>query len=261
MKLLLINSSYRDNGNTGTIMKLLEHHLVEKVKKQEESLEIDHVWLKDLDITTCKGCRVCFQISESKCPLKDDLLKLYEKMKQADGIVLGSPVYVEDVNGSMKNFIDRMAFSCHRPFLAGKPVLLIVTSGSFATNHAVRTMSGAISAWGGIVSGSSSYQMGAIMKEETAKRRFSEKARSQSLLLIQAIKDKKPSVLSLVSFADQQRYWLKEENQNSIDFLYWKEKGWLEKKCYYYDTKIKHSIRMLLARILGQTAFRLYAKG
>ncbi len=260
MKLLIMHGSYRKNGNTGTIVKLLQQHLTEEAKKLEETVDIEVISFSEQQIEVCKGCRACFDHSEQSCPQKDDVLKLYETMKQADGIILGSPVYVEDVTGSMKNWIDRMAFSCHRPFLSGKPVLLFVTSGAKTTNHAVRTMGAAISAWGGVIAGSSYYQMGELMSSETAKRRFGEKIRRQSILLLQAVKNGKPSLYSLVAFTIQQMYWRRKEDDNSVDYRYWKEHGWLEQKCYYYDSDSKRGLRLHMARILGLLAGRYYVR-
>lgn len=260
MKLVIIHSSYRKNGNTETIVKLLEQQLTKEANSLGDTVEIEEIALSDLQIETCRGCRACFNISEQSCPLKDEVLPLYDKLKQADGIILGSPVYVEDINGSMKNFIDRMAFNCHRPFLSGKPVMLFVTSGSKTSSHAIRTLGSAVSSWGGVISGTSSFSMGELMNMEVAKRRFGERVRRQSILLLQAIRKTKPSVYSLIAFTIQQTVWKQEEDNNSVDYRYWKEQGWLEKKCFYYRKDEKYGIRVRLIRLFGLLAGRYYVR-
>lgn len=96
--------------------------------KENIILEIERISLGQLDLNTCRGCRVCFDKGEEKCPLKDDVLSIRDKMILADGILAASPVYVEDVNGIMKNWIDRMAFNCHRPAFAGKSAYIGLSS-------------------------------------------------------------------------------------------------------------------------------------
>jgi hypothetical protein len=55
--------------------------------------------LAEMDIRTCRGCRICFDKGEESCPLKDDLLAIRRRIEAAELLVLGSPVYVEDGNG------------------------------------------------------------------------------------------------------------------------------------------------------------------
>lgn len=260
MKLVIINSSYRKYGNTDVIIKLLKEQLHKEAGNLGDTVEIEEISLSELQIETCRGCRVCFNNSELSCPLKDEVLSIYEKLKQADGMILGSPVYVEDINGSMKNWIDRMAFNCHRPFLSGKPVMLFVTSGRAASNHSIRTLSTAIGTWGGIITGTSIYRMGELMSSDTAKRRYGERVRRQSILLLQAIKRGKPSVYSLVAFTVQQAIWRREGDNNSFDYRYWKEQGWLEKRCYYYRKQQKCNIKIRLARLLGLLVSRYFIR-
>ncbi len=124
MKIISLVSSYRINGNTNTAVSLIEKQLLSIADKENIALEVEKIQLGHLDIKTCCGCRVCFDKGEGKCPLKDDLLEIWDKIHQTDGILVASPVYVEDVNGIMKNWIDRMAFNCHRPAFAGKTVYI-----------------------------------------------------------------------------------------------------------------------------------------
>lgn len=56
------------------------------------------------DIQFCRGCRIYFDKGEELCPIKNGLLNIRDKINSADGIILASPVYVEDINGIMKNW-------------------------------------------------------------------------------------------------------------------------------------------------------------
>ena len=85
MKVLAINSSARKDGNTA----LLINTVFEELKK--EGIETEMVQLAGKVIEPCKACWVCG--GRKNCVHKKDLFQeIYEKMTQADGILLGSPV-------------------------------------------------------------------------------------------------------------------------------------------------------------------------
>ena len=117
MKILTCVGSYRKNGNTARVVGLIEEQLQKVAAHNNEALEIETVYLGHHDIGICRGCRVCFDKGEEQCPLSDDLLAIKSKIKESDGIIIASPVYVNDVNGIVKNWIDRLAHVCHRPDL------------------------------------------------------------------------------------------------------------------------------------------------
>lgn len=60
--------------------------------KDNITLEVERIQLSHFDIKMCHGCRACFDKGEEKCPLKDELLVIWEKIHQADGILTASPV-------------------------------------------------------------------------------------------------------------------------------------------------------------------------
>lgn len=102
MKVLAINGSPHAKGNTfhalniiGTL--LLEHGI---------DFEIEHVGHKA--IHGCIGCGHCRNTKDERCHMQDDgVNEAIQKMKVADGILLGSPVYYSGVAGTMKCFLDR----------------------------------------------------------------------------------------------------------------------------------------------------------
>lgn len=72
------------------------------------------------NINLCKGCRLCF--NEGKCPLEsvDDIRNIKRDMIEADVVLWISPVYANNVSGTMKNYIDRISEWLHTMELAGK---------------------------------------------------------------------------------------------------------------------------------------------
>ena len=175
MKLLLINSSGRTAGNTARVMDLLEQNFMKIARETALDLTCERISLTQLSLKPCIGCRACFDRGESSCPQQDDLLMLYEKMREADGYVIASPIYVEDVNGILKTMIDRMAFLCHRPALYGKSALLFTTSGIGSSRHALTTMTKGFGTWGIKTAATMQFSLGALTAREEVAVRYEKK--------------------------------------------------------------------------------------
>lgn len=83
------------------------HYLVEKVLKvagRGENYDTEIVTLADKNLQYCTSC---FKCNTDPCPIQDDMQTIYPKLLKADAIILGSPVYIYNVSGRMKTFIDR----------------------------------------------------------------------------------------------------------------------------------------------------------
>lgn len=255
MRIVSIVSSGRKSGNTERIVRRMEEELLNMAAEKNIKIELEQIHLGSLDIKFCRGCRVCFDKGEELCPLKDDFLSIRDKISQADGIILASPVYVEDINGIMKNWIDRMAFNCHRPAFAGKTAVIITTSGGGSTNHALRTMKSALIAWGFGIPAQSKFRTGALMEDEQINLSCGSKIKASAGKLFNTINNKrgeKPSFYSLVVFKVQQKFWQKaKEGQTTYDYLYWKNNGWIEKSCSYYIYHKSNPIKIKFAGIVG----------
>lgn len=97
-------------------------------------------------IQDCKGCEAC--ILSDRCPIKDDVIGILEKLGQADGIILTSPVYMAGVSGQLKRFIDRTCKWYHRPELVKKPVLLMTTTAGGYADEVLDYMEKVATFWG-----------------------------------------------------------------------------------------------------------------
>jgi len=84
----------------------------------EAGAETDMIDLCDLRVTPCTACDACSL--NGVCVNDDDVPSIIERMKEADGIVFASPVYIDNVSGQMKIFFDRLADAIHYQLLAGK---------------------------------------------------------------------------------------------------------------------------------------------
>jgi multimeric flavodoxin WrbA len=258
MRILACVGSYRKNGNTAQVVGVIKEHLHTVAARNNEPLDIETVYLGHQDIRPCRGCRVCFDKGEEKCPLRDDLLAIKAKMKEADGLVVASPVYVNDVNGIVKNWIDRLAHVSHRPEFAGKCVYLVATVGDGPTNHALRTLNTALRTWGFYIVGQAGFKTGALMKQDEIEARYREKTERIAQRLFHAIRERRfarPSFLSLMTFKIQQRYWQRND-QDSIDYQYWKQCGWTEPHREFYIQHKTNRLKVASARFAGAVIAR-----
>ena len=106
MKIVAINGSH--TGKRG-----YTHFLIEKLLKgvKKEGAECEEITLAKLNINICKGCGVCNTKKHLlKCIYeeKDDVAMIFNKMREADIIIYATPIYVFNMSGLMKVFIDRM---------------------------------------------------------------------------------------------------------------------------------------------------------
>ena len=262
MKILVMVGSYRKNGNTAQIVGLIRDHLDNIAASTNRTIEVETVFLGHQQIGLCRGCRVCFDQGEEKCPLKDDLLLIKSKMKQADGLLVASPVYVDDVSGTVKNWIDRLAHVCHRPEFAGKSAYLVVTVGSTPTGNALKTLRTALSTWGCHIVGLSGFKTGALMKPAEINARFQKQAEVIAQKFYQDIQEQKfarPSFLSLMMFKIQQWSWARRTLEDTVDVRYWKEQGWFEPRCDFYIPHRASRVKVVLARLTGAVLARFFA--
>jgi len=259
MKILACVGSYRKRGNTARIVALIEEQLQQVAARANEPLEFETVYLGHHDIGLCRGCRVCFDKGEDKCPLADELPAIKAKMQAADGLVVASPVYVDDVSGTTKNWIDRLAHVCHRPEFAGKSVYLVATTGSSPTGHAIRTLRTAMLCWGFYVAGEAGFKTGALMPQKELEAQYGPRAKEIAQALFRTIREEKflrPTFLSLMTFKIQQRAY-QQADKDSIDFKYWRDQGWLDPRRTFFTREEANRAKVGLARLTGAVVARL----
>ncbi|MCX7710655.1 MAG: flavodoxin family protein [Clostridia bacterium] len=119
MKILAIVGSSK-SGNTTEVLKYFEKKLTEIIP-----CNFEYLYLSDYDIDFCTGCHNCIFIGEDRCPHFLVVKSIEDRMLSADAVILATPGYMFSVTGIMKNFLDHVAYNCHRPKYFGRKAFLI----------------------------------------------------------------------------------------------------------------------------------------
>ncbi|AQS58075.1 flavodoxin family protein [Desulforamulus ferrireducens] len=102
MKVVAINGSPNKQGNTYHALKLVLDEL------EKEGIETEIIQVGHKAISGCLACGQCIKNKNERCAItSDDVNEWIQKMKAADGILLGSPVHYSAIAGNMKSFLDR----------------------------------------------------------------------------------------------------------------------------------------------------------
>jgi len=105
MKVIAFNGSPRLDGNTTILLKKVLSEL------ENAGIETEIIQLGGSKLQGCTACGSCRKSEIGRCIITDDILnECIEKIKSADGVLLGSPVYFSDVTTEMKAFIDRVGY-------------------------------------------------------------------------------------------------------------------------------------------------------
>jgi multimeric flavodoxin WrbA len=131
MKVLLINGSPRKNGETAASLSMVEKVLL------EAGMETEWFHIGKAPVRGCCHCNSCEKTY--RCVFTDDICNsLIEKCLEADGIIIGSPVYFAGPNGALCALLDRVFYAASNfgRLLAGKPGAAVATcwrAGATAT--------------------------------------------------------------------------------------------------------------------------------
>jgi multimeric flavodoxin WrbA len=102
MKVLAFNGSPKKEGNTWHAIRMVTAEL------EKEGIETEIIQVGNRPISGCIACNQCAKNKNEQCVLPDDQVNQWlQQMKQADGILLGSPVHFSAMAGTMKSFLDR----------------------------------------------------------------------------------------------------------------------------------------------------------
>ena len=127
MKVLLLNGSPKTSGNTAFALE----QMAQVFADQGIDAEILHVGNQAI-----RGCIACNSCSKTgRCVFDDCVNQISDKFEQADGLVLGSPVYYASANATLISLLDRMFYSSNfdKRMKVGASIVVARRGGCSAT--------------------------------------------------------------------------------------------------------------------------------
>ncbi|MDD6347636.1 MAG: flavodoxin family protein [Lachnospiraceae bacterium] len=127
MKVLMLNGSPKAGGNTGMALQEMKKVFI------ENGIDVDLITVGNQAVRGCVGCGGC--AASGKCVTDDIVNDLTERLKEADGVVVGSPVYYASANATLVAVLDRL-FTCNQTDLrmkVGASVVVARRGGCSAT--------------------------------------------------------------------------------------------------------------------------------
>lgn len=134
MKILLINGSPHKSGNTYLALNEVAHEL------EQNGIETEIVSIGTKPVRGCIACSTCKTKGNNRCVFDDDLCnEVSAKMAACDGLIVGSPVYYGQPNGTLMALIQRMLYSNGAAF-AGKPAAGVAVCRRGGATAALQTL-------------------------------------------------------------------------------------------------------------------------
>ncbi|WP_461206213.1 flavodoxin family protein [Clostridium sp. DL1XJH146] len=219
-KILLINASNRKR-NTYSLLSSIGEIL------KNNGFETELITLSDYKIDYCKGCEVC--ILKDKCVIKDDASIIMKKIIDCDGLVIGTPVYLNNMTGILKSFIDRTCSWFHRSEVAQKPTLLLANTQGSGIDSTLNSIKEVMVQWGVALAGTLS------RNGRTFNKPIDENEISKFIKLINnGGRGYSPSFKQINTYNVQRTL---ATNIFPVDKEYWQNKGWIENS-YFPGAKV-----------------------
>lgn len=192
----------------------------------EAGAETEIVDLCDLHVTPCTACEACSL--NGICINDDDVPPLLGRMKEADGIILASPVYIDNVSGQMKVFFDRLADAIHYQVFAGKYGCSVSTTHTSGGDEVVAYLNHVLNYLGIVSVGGIGIATGGDMEVVEAKASGARVlGRKLAGAMINGVSDKKQEE----EIADNREFFkdMVIENQalRTDDYKRWVRMGWI----------------------------------
>lgn len=186
MKVVAILGSPRKDGNTAHAFKIAHKEF------EKEGIDFEIVHIGNKMIHGCLACKQCAKNRDEKCVITNDITnETIQKMKDADAIILGSPVYFAGIAGTMKSFLDRAFYvaSANGGLFRGKVAGAITSVRRSGGSHTIDGLNHYIT-FGEMIVATSSYwnivhgrDEGEMLKDEEGVQTIQVLARNMAWLL------------------------------------------------------------------------------
>lgn len=204
-----------------------------------ESVQVEYIMLGKYGISECTGCHNCIKKGEAFCHEHQRISELLNKMINADGVILATPVYNQQVTALMKKFMDYNTYLWHRPALFGIKFLGI-SSGGGMFKPVFKYLKMNVENWGGIWVdglGVPHYESLTEKYKQKSNQDFSRKAKS----FLEVLKIKtlpKPSMGRLLWFNMWKMNAEAAKEDIVKDYTHWTKTNWFAMD-YYYTIKVR----------------------
>jgi multimeric flavodoxin WrbA len=124
-----IGSHHKEHSATRRFVQMI----IDSILQKDTSIVSNIYSAGEIRMNFCRGCWACSVTGYCPHDRTDDMGMINDKLRDADVVILGSPVYEMNVSGQMKTFLDRHLTWFHRLTLAGKAGMAVMTSGGPVT--------------------------------------------------------------------------------------------------------------------------------
>lgn len=100
-RIVVLVGSVRKGGNTELLAKAF-------ADGAGQDNEVELLSVADYNVHPCIGCNYCYLSEGSRCVQQDDMVKIYDMLRQADTVIVASPVYFYGISAQLKALIDRL---------------------------------------------------------------------------------------------------------------------------------------------------------
>lgn len=208
----------------------------EELSRQGE-VEFEEFFLPQAMPKLCNGCFACILKDPELCPHREYIAPVERAMREADGLLISTPVYVMDVTAHLKALLDHFGFCflIHRPFpeMFWKSALVVSTTAGAGTGDAIATVRRSFENWGisrvfscGFAMRAKSWQEMPARRQESIKKNLE---KSADRFYRSLGKKPRPSLKFQAMFRVM-REIDKKWPDGHIDKEYWRRHGWLDGK-------------------------------
>ena len=241
--LAFVGSPRNEESWTYKYMRIIEQRMA-----AIQPVEFEYIFVQRLNVPFCDGCLKCVSVGESACPDFGIIGPIAEKMDQADGLILGSPIHTFNITGLMKNFVEYFMYKRNRPSFFGKKAVVTATASGGGHTVVLDFLEQTANAWGcDVVS-----RVG-ISSAQTHKLPYIEKmnavAEEVASTFIREINKGElgsPKFRHLMNFRAMQN--MTRNQPDSVNLSYWKKHNWMDAE-YYTNVPINAFARMMAGYI------------
>jgi multimeric flavodoxin WrbA len=228
----------RKNGSTYSSVEIFKNELL----KLGEFEFTEYILPKDMP-HFCNGCFTCFFKGEDKCPHAQYVAPIAASLREADGIILSTPVYGCEVSGAMKALFDHLCYMWfpHRPMeeMFTKVGMVITTTAGAGAKTTIKTMKKNLSYWGakriysyGAAVAASSFEDVKVAKKLKIHKGL-KKAAHHFYRAVCSRKKLRPRVFTRFMFTLMKKM-LSGYDDGNKDKEYWQAWGWLGGKTPFW---------------------------